>query len=156
MLAEKYGVDREKAAVAAILHDCAKHNEDYYYKKLLRIGKIGIEEYKPSPIFHAYIGALAARHFFGISDEDILDAIKFHTTGRNGMSALEKVLFLADGIEPGREYDGLIKIRKLSMSDLDQAAILFINRTIKYLLDKSIRIDEHTLDARNFLIGERS
>lgn len=156
MLADLYKVDPTDAAKAALLHDCAKHNEEKYIKKLSDMAVISRKKFKAGPTLHARVGALAAKYFFNIDDESILSAIKNHTTGKKNMTKLEKIIFLADGIEPSRSYPGLVEIRLASLEDLNKAILLYMDRTIGYLLENNSKIDIRTIKARNYILTERS
>ena len=93
-----------------------------------------------------------SRDIFGIDDEDILNAIAYHTTGRAGMSTLEKIIFLADAIEPGRHYLGVEEIRKVAETDLDGACILSLARTIEHVRDeKGWYLHPATVEAKEYL-----
>lgn len=105
---------------------------------------------KAPQIIHSYLGALFAREFYGIDDEDILNAITYHTTGRANMSDLEKIIFLADYIEPMRNFDGVEKARELASKDLDAAMYFALNNTLKFLVERDSYIVLETIIARNF------
>ena len=136
-MAVKFGADVNKAEIAALLHDMAKY------------------EYRPGvnmDFAHSKIGAEMSREIFGIDDEDILNAIAYHTTGRAGMSTLEKIIFLADAIEPGRHYPGVEEIRKVAETDLDGACILSLARTIEHVRDeKGWYLHPATIEAKEYL-----
>lgn len=151
-LAKYYSVDINKAAVAGFLHDCAKIRDINLLKQEAK--KFGLKmnlEFERAPqIIHSYLGAIFAEKFYNIKDEDILNAIKFHTTGRENMSDLEKITFLADSIEPMRNFDGVVELRKLSKKDLNQAMYFSLNNTLKMLIEKNSYIVIETVLARNF------
>lgn len=134
-MAEKYGVDKDKAYLAGLVHDCAK---DYSGKDKLRMcEQLGVEldniMINQSDLTHSFLGAVLAKDMFGIEDEDILNAVRYHTTGRKNMSVLEKIVYLADAIEPGRAYfEGLDELRKLAYEDLDKAMAFSLEHTISY------------------------
>ncbi len=117
-MAEQYGADQNKAEIAALLHDMAKYEK-----------RPGVD----MNLAHSKIGAEMSREIFGIEDEEILNAIAHHTTGRAGMSTLEKIIFLADAIEPGRHYPGVDEIRRMAETDLDKACIMSLQHTIDYV-----------------------
>src|SRR5665648_339601 len=89
----------------------------------------------------------------GLSDQEVLRAISSHTLGRIGMSPLEKIIFLADMIEPGREFPGIEKLRRMAEQDLDQAMVLGINATLAYCLKKGSPIHSRTVQVRNYLLA---
>ncbi len=146
-LAASYGEDIDRALVAGLLHDCAKDLSD---EKLLAICKKQMlpvsaqEEEKPS-LLHAKVGSYLARKKYHITDPDILRAIHNHTTGSPGMSLLEKIIFVADYMEPGRKQaPHLEQIRRIAFADLDQAMIMILEDTLHYLQDSGSVIDETT------------
>ena len=135
-MAMKYDVDVKKALIAGLLHDCAKCMSD---EKLLKLSeKENIEvtdvERRNPYLLHAKVGAMLASKEYDIDDEEILDAITYHTTGRPGMTDLDKIVFVADYIEPGRDKaPNLAKVRKLAFEDLDGAVRRIFKDTLKYL-----------------------
>jgi len=153
-LAIKLGVDVHKAAVAGILHDCAR---DMSYQQLLNKAEefdIIIDNatlHSPS-IIHALIGPEIARREFGVSDEDVLNAMRYHTTGRGNMSLLEKIVFIADAVEPSRNYPGVKRIREVLIKSLDDAVLAALENTINHLVSKRQLIHVNTLRARNHLL----
>ena len=150
-LAKKHGADRRKISLAALLHDCARR---YDRKGLLKIaGKMGlkidpIRKFEPK-LFHGEIGARLAREEFGVKPADILRAIRSHTTGKPGMSKLEKIVYLADHIEEGRNFPEVGKLRKLAFRDLDQAVFESASAMLKYLLREKLPIYPETIHTRN-------
>lgn len=157
MLAEIFGVDASLARAAGILHDMTK--EWSISNQLKFCEKHGIiindTQKKVPEILHAITGAYAARLEFGVPEE-VAGAIRWHSTGKPGMTKLEKIVWLADLIEPGRDFPGVELIRNMAKKDIDGAIIMGMERTIKYLLDKKQIIDPVMLEARNALIsGER-
>jgi predicted HD superfamily hydrolase involved in NAD metabolism len=153
-LGEIYGADLEKCRIAAISHDCAKYFSD---EELLKKAKeYGIEvdeiQMKFPQLLHSPVGAMYCKNVFEIEDEDILNAIKYHTTGRKDMSILEKIIYLADVIEEGRDFKGIEKIREKAYIDLDEALILSCNSTLKYIIEKNFLIHPLTIEFRNSLL----
>lgn len=151
-LAKIYEVDQEKAEVAGFLHDCAKiRDHDELIKAAKEAGLLLTKEMIKAPqIIHSYLGAIYARDLYGIEDEDILNAITYHTTGRENMSDLEKIIFLADYIEPMRNFDGVERARQLAKNDLDTAMYFALNNTLKFLVDHDTYIVPTTVTARNY------
>jgi predicted HD superfamily hydrolase involved in NAD metabolism len=134
-LATRYGADQQKAEAAAILHDYAKFRPLDEMRQIIQSEPDipnDLLDYNHE-LWHAFVGAVLVREELGITDQDILNAIRYHTTGRPGMSPLEKVVFLADYIEPGRRFPGVDDVRSLAEDDLDQAIILALKRTIDFL-----------------------
>lgn len=152
-LAKSYGIDEKKAELAAIFHDYAK------YRPKEEMRSIIINEKMPSDLlefhhelWHAPVGAYLVKTEVGIEDEEILLAIRSHTTGRPGMTDLEKVIFLADYIEPGRKFPGVEEARALANKDLNQALIFSLKNTIHFLMSKNQPIYPETFQTYNDLI----
>lgn len=136
-----------KAEIAGLLHDCAKCMDNDKKIRICNKNQISyskIEAENPY-LLHGKIGAYIARKEFDILDEDILNAITWHTTGRPDMSLLEKIIFVADYIEPSRRpIPELNLIRQLAFTDIDQAVIKILENTLKYLNEKGNPIDDMT------------
>lgn len=153
-LAKIYSGPIQKASIAGLVHDCAKDLSD---KELLKYAvKFGIllddVLYHSSKLLHGAVGAELAKTEFGINDEEILNAIKFHTIGKENMSLLEKIIYIADYIEPGRNFKGVELLRKAALSNLDKAVLMAIDNTIRYVLSKEELLHPLTVQARNFLL----
>ncbi len=150
LLATVYGVDVEKARAAALLHDMfrgIKKDAMNQYVTQLALP----EKYIDNPnLAHGKVAAGKLQREFGIADEDLLNAVAYHTTGRDGMSALEKVIFLADAIEPGRQYPGVEDIRRVAHHNLDQACLMCLERTIQHINEKGEYLDPDTVHARDW------
>ncbi|MBO7746515.1 bis(5'-nucleosyl)-tetraphosphatase (symmetrical) YqeK [Paenibacillus sp. MWE-103] len=153
VLAERFGGDPERAERAAILHDVAK------YWPTARMETIIREQHLPEELlhydkelWHAPVGAFVAQRDYGVDDPEILDAIRYHTSGREGMTRMDKIVCLADYMEPGREFPGVAHIRELAEHSLEQALIAGFDSTISYLLQQGKRIFPLTVAARNDLI----
>ncbi len=144
-LAERFGVDAKKARLAALLHDCAKG----FSKERL----IPFADTEPPilPILHAPAGADCAQRVYGVNDPEVLSAIRLHTTGDARMTDLEKVVYLADMIEPSRDYEGVEKIR--IADDLNTMMRLALSRTIWYIKERNFDVHPATLRALEDLGG---
>lgn len=153
-LGVNYGLEKNEIEAAAILHDCAKINDKRYLLKRVSDFDIILDNSMKynEELIHGPLGAKIAEKEYGIKNKDVLNAIEFHTTGRENMSLLEKVIYLADYIEPDRKFQGLDEIRKLSFIDLDKAIILTMEKTMIYLIEKNRIIHPNTIKARNYLI----
>lgn len=155
-LARVFGVDENKAYLAGILHDCAKYNEKRIINKL----GIDIKKYPVSsendPVLHSFLGAELAKKVYNINDEDILSAISFHTTGKKNMTKLEKIVFIADAIEPNRDFKGIEDIRRKSVVDLNDTMLMLLDSSIKFLISKKSIINPLSIEARNYLIEEKN
>lgn len=122
MLCEIHGGDPERVRLAALLHDCAKRGDEEMPALAAEFAYQPDEFERESPgLMHGPLGALTARREYGIRDEEILSAIRFHTTGHAGMTTLEKIVAVADITEPGRDFPGVDELRALSKTDLDAA-----------------------------------
>lgn len=157
-LARRWGVAEDKAVLAAWLHDVAKElPQDTLLKLAERFGIIFDDEMAHMPhLWHAPVGAELARREFGVGDPDVLAAVRHHPTGRAGMSRLERIVFLADLIEPGRSFPGVDELRRLSMEDLDAALLAAYDGLIRYVLDKGGLLHSDTVAARNEILLRRS
>jgi len=152
-MAEKFGCDKVKAETAALLHDCAKYmSSDTILNKCTEFGIPITDSERNNPhLLHAKLGAYYAEKEYGVEDQEILEAIRNHTTGRAEMTLLEKIIFTADYIEPGRkDIEKLDFIRKTAYENLDKAVFLILKNTIKYLKSWNAEIDKPTLEAYNY------
>ena len=142
-----HGADVEKARIAGLLHDCAKGlSQKEKLEKARKHGlKISAYEEKNPDMLHAKLGAWYAKSKYEVEDEEILSAIRWHTTGKPDMSLLDKIIFVADYIEPNRKpVPKLDKIRKLAFTDLDRAVVLILKNTISYLEELGEEMDDST------------
>ncbi|WP_075982371.1 bis(5'-nucleosyl)-tetraphosphatase (symmetrical) YqeK [Bacillus massilinigeriensis] len=155
-LAQKYGVDEKKAELAAIFHDYAKFRPKEEMKAIIEKEQMPADllDYN-SELWHAPVGAYLAEKEAGISDKEILDAIRYHTSGRKGMTILEKIIYLADYIEPGRHFPGVEEVRELARHDLDKALIKSIQNTIVFLMKKNQPVYPETFITYNDLVMRR-
>ena len=156
-LAFVHGADVQKARIAGLLHDCAKciPTDD----KLKKAKKLGLpinkcEKANPD-LLHGKLGAYYAKEDYGVKDADILAAITNHTTGRPGMSLLEKIIFVADYIEPNRKMiRDLAEIRREAYEDIDKCIVHILGNTLEYLLYKDTIIDDTTRETYNYYVAE--
>ena len=137
-LSEIYGYDKEKAYLAGLVHDCAKYFtkeqiDSYVEKYNIELDPLEVDNIALS---HSIIGSFAIQDVFNIQDMDIINAVRYHTTGRENMSTLEKIIFMADMIE------------------LDKALITSFNNTIKFVIDNDQLIHPRSVKARNYLMQE--
>ncbi|KYH28553.1 putative nicotinate-nucleotide adenylyltransferase [Clostridium thermopalmarium DSM 5974] len=154
-LAEIYGGDIEKAKIAGLVHDCAKYIKDEEMLNICEKYGYNIDEVSRNfpNILHGHAGAYIANNVMGIEDKDVLNAIAYHTTGRKNMSLLEKIIYIADYIEPLRDFNGVEEIRKIVYDGkLHEALIMSFNNTIKYILDRNALLHKDTIDARNYML----
>lgn len=152
-MAMKFGVNLKKAELAGLLHDCAKCISDS--NKISQCRKAGISiseaEMKNPSLLHAKLGAYLVNQKYGITDLDIIGAVRWHTTGKANMTTLQKIIFTADYIEPGRnKAPNLDKIRKTSFEDLDLAVYMILKDTIDYVKLRGLAMDTTTLQAYQY------
>ncbi len=150
-LAMRYGEDMMQAFIAGLLHDCAKHMSSEQLLNFCYEHKINVSKYQQEMPFllHGIVGSVIAQTMYEVDDKDILSAIKWHTTGRPDMSMLEKIIYVADYIEPHRDKaPNLAMLRKLSFENINRAVCLIAKQTLDYL--KNQVIDEATLKTYNF------
>lgn len=146
-LAMRYDANVKDAQIAGLLHDCAKCLSDEKRLSICEKHNISITEIeKRNPfLLHAKVGSFLAMEEYKVTDSDIIHAILNHTTGRPGMSLLEKIIFVADYIEPGRKSaPNLKEIRKLAFEDLDAALLKILGDTLEYLQSTDGEIDPMT------------
>ena len=160
-LAMRYGEDLHKAELAGLLHDCAKCIPDDIKLDKCKRNNIPItkaQEQSPS-LLHAKLGAFIAADHYRIKDQDILNAIENHTTGRPAMSLLEKIVFVADYIEPRRnKASNLSKLRQMAFIDIDRTVYEIMDQTLRYLKSKKVPIDSLTKKSCDYyraLCGEK-
>lgn len=154
-LAEIYGThkDKEKAKIAGLLHDCAKDYPADLKKRLCKEYHIPIDMVmkKNLDLIHPFLGAEIAKREYLVEDEEILNAIRYHTTGRNQMTLLEKVVFIADYIEAGREeFEGLEEARRLAYLDLDMAMKYILEETIAYVEERKRELHPLSIEALEY------
>ena len=154
-LARRWGADELTARTAAVLHDMTRELPAQKQLKLCAdYGIITDDILKmPEPLLHAITGAEVCRRELGVG-EDVCSAIRWHTTAHAGMTLLEKIIYLADGIEPTRRYDGIHTLRRLAFSDLDAAVAQILRQLMDYGRQKGGTPARDTLDAYNFLCGD--
>lgn len=156
-LAAVHGADVETALVAGMLHDCAKclgYEKQMSLCKKNHVQLSDLETKKDSPLLHAKAGSILAREKYGITDEDIINAIAYHTTGRPQMSLLEKIIYIADYIEPERrrikgsvddtQTERLTQIRRIAYRNLDEALCSILGDSLAYLEEKGGPVDYMT------------
>ena len=152
-LAMRYEGDIEQAQVAGLLHDCAKCIPNEKKLKLCRQNNMTVSDVERSSpyLLHARLGSYIASVKYHIEDPEILSAIEFHTTGRAGMTLLEKIVFTADYIEPMRsKAANLPEIRKMAFTDLDFAVYMILRDTLAYLKKEKTCLDNQTTVAYNY------
>ena len=153
-LAERFGVDREKAGLAGLLHDYAKKLSDEEFLAL-------IDKYDLAPklkdwgnnVWHGLVGVYKIREDLGLSDPEILRSIEIHTVGSAQMSDLDKVVYVADYIEPNRDFPGVEEAREIARISLNRAVAYETARTVEYLAHQGLPIYPQTLETYNAYVG---
>ncbi|MBQ3823852.1 MAG: nicotinate (nicotinamide) nucleotide adenylyltransferase [Clostridia bacterium] len=150
-LAARYGADVEKARLAGLIHDCTKEYTREEHMAVIKRENIIIpdDEIGVDKLLHSHTGAAEARRRFGIEDEEILDAIRCHTAGKANMTLFEKILFIADFIDPSREYRGVENLRKTAFRDIDAAMLECTSYSVKDLAARRKTIALNTVYAYN-------
>ena len=153
-MAKRYEIDITKVRIAALLHDYARNFSNKELIKIVKNNNIEIDDWeKELPnLLHSPVGAFLAKKEFKIEDKEILNAIRYHTIGRPDMSLIEKIIFIADIIEPNRDFPGVNLIREKVKVDIDKAVILVCDFTIKYNIERRRIIHPNTLLTRNKLL----
>lgn len=152
-LAMRYEYDIQKAQIAGLLHDCAKCIPNGKKLKLCEKYQIPVTEVENRNPFllHAKLGSFLASHEYDVQDEEILSAILYHTTGKPDMSLLDKIVYIADYIEPRRnKAPNLTEVRKLAFLDLDASLYKILSDTLSYLDEGTGEVDEMTIKAYEY------
>lgn len=151
-LAERFGASLEKASIAALTHDYAKERSDEEFEWAIDQGdyeeKAELLKYG-NAIWHGLVGADFVRQELKISDDEILTAIRLHTTGAAEMSLLDKIIYVADYIEPGRNFPGVEDARVIAFSDLDQAVAFETKHTLAHLIESETPVYPKTIETYN-------
>lgn len=155
-LAKKFHADEKKAEIAAVFHDYAKFRPKEEMRQII------LDQNMPdellafhSELWHAPVGAYLVQTEVGINDGEILNAIKYHTAGRENMTLLEKIIYVADYIEPGRHFPGVEEVRQLAETNLDEALLQALRNTIQFLMKKNQPIFPATFFTYNNLILDK-
>ena len=151
-LARLHGADSEKAAFAGRYHDLAKNFDEETMDAYIR--KYGLPEYLigNNALAHSKVGAAILENEFGVTDKEILDSVRYHTTARKDMTLLDEVIFVADVVEDNRTYSDLEYYQDLAYRDLDRACLEILEYTIGSLTAKGRVIDKDTLEARDWVL----
>lgn len=149
-MASQFGVPVEKAEQAALFHDIAKFMEPSEMRRLIEENDEDARLLSfHHELWHAAAGCIIAEKEFGVKDPDILNAIRYHTTGRAGMSALEKLIYIADLIEPGREFPGIDELRTSAEQQIDKAMKACIVHSVLYLIDRRAAVFPDSIECYN-------
>lgn len=149
-LADRFGVPVDKAEQAALFHDIAKFMEPSDMRRLIE--ENAEDERLLSfhhELWHAAAGRIIAEKEFGVKDPDVLNAIRYHTTGRAGMSVLEKLIYIADLIEPGRSFPGIDELRQSTDRQIDEAMKACIAHSVLYLIERRTAVFPDSIECYN-------
>lgn len=144
--ASECGLDSEKVRITALLHDCAKYIDH------TTVSGFNLPSDVPAPVVHAFLGAFVAQHTLGVDDEEIIDAIRYHTSGKANMSKLAKLIFVADMVEKGRDYQGVELLREYYKGDLDECFKKCVEEEMLHLINKKTPIYGETLNAFDYYV----
>jgi len=153
-LAARYGASTDKASIAALTHDYAKERPDDEFELIIRRDgyDLALLAYG-NAIWHGLVGASMVQRELGITDEEILQAIRIHTTGAKEMSLLDKVIYVADYIEPGRSFPGVKEARELALVDLDEAVAYETQHTLLHLIEAEKQVYPKTIETYNYWVA---
>ena len=153
-LAQKYGADVEKAYFAGLMHDVCKEMLFDDQKALMLAGDFAPDEaeLQSKKVWHGIAGAYYLQSEFGVTDKDILNAVRFHTVGRANMSLLEEIIYIADMISEDRDYKGVGKMRKLAFENLQDAMFEAIRDSAVAILKKGVMLPQYTIAAYNYYL----
>lgn len=154
-LAKRYGADTKKAYFAGLAHDLAKEIPEIELKlKLKTLGKEELLDYYSYPLLHGPAAAAILEKEFSVEDKEILDAVHYHTTGKEDMGILTKIIYLADFIEPNRNFTGVKEAREAAEESLDKGIIVASGMVIIHTVRRGKEIHPDTVLARNYLLKE--
>ncbi len=153
-LANQYGADVKKVRIASLLHDIARDLSLDEMVKLVNSENNNLNKavLKNPLLLHAYAGVIIAKRDFGIDDIEILNAIRYHTTGKKNMDLIAKIVFIADYIEPDRSFRGVKKARKMAFRDIKETLLYIYKSLIKHLVSQKRYICIDTIEAYNCLV----
>ena len=156
-LAKTYNADIEKCKVAALLHDICKEMDMEYIKNICKnnfMNELSEEDLENNEILHGFAGAYYVKNELGINDKEILSAIKYHTVGAENMTSVEKIVYIADAIEYGRNYPSVVKIREETFKNLDRGILMEIEHKEKYLESIGKKSHPNTDELKKEIIKE--
>lgn len=154
--AKQVQVDAEKASIAGLIHDYAKQRPDQDFIQTIKACQLDSELLNwGNAVWHGVVGAELIKQELGIYDEDILDAVRYHTTGNAVMTPLAQLIYMADYIEPGRDFDGVKQARKLMDHDMKEAVAFQTKHTLSYLIDTNRPVYPQTLSTYNAFVPKR-
>lgn len=146
------GLDEEKVRYASLLHDCAKNLEEEYFQEYKEEYGLDYDTiFEVFPVAHAKLGAIAAKERYGVEDLEILEAIECHTMGKENMTLLDKLVFIADFIEPGRDFEDAKIVEKELYKDFDKGLLLSFKLQILHLIENDMVVGLDIMKAWNYL-----
>lgn len=153
-LAARYGANLDKARLAGLLHDCARDMPNNLLLQTAEANAIVLRdvERRAPMLLHAPVGVIVARQDYGITDPEVLSAIRWHTTGGPDMSLLDYIVFFADYIEPWRSFPGVESLRALADRGLEEAVLAAYDQTLGHLMAERALIHPDTIEGRNALL----
>ncbi|MGI6030206.1 MAG: bis(5'-nucleosyl)-tetraphosphatase (symmetrical) YqeK [Eubacteriales bacterium] len=149
--AQKLGADAHKAAMAGLLHDVTKMWDEQRHRRAFATygAQLSEVEWRSPKLFHPISGALVAQHLYGVEDREILDAIRYHTTARSGMTLLDKIVYMADFTEEGRTFPGAAEVRDKAHRDFHEGYRFALDFSIREIVSKGVLLHPGTVAARN-------
>lgn len=156
VLAKRFDADVEKCKIAALYHDFFRGRDTNEINTLVKEYNLPEKYLGKRNLAHGKLAAEKMKRDFGVEDEEILNAVSFHTTGRANMTKVEMIVFLADAIEVNRDYPKVNKFRKIAEINLEDACLAVIDNTIEFLEKKNEDIDIDTLKAREWLLERKN
>ncbi len=150
-LAKNLGEDVEKARIAGLLHDLAKNMDQGRAEKIISVLDVDEGIMENPGLWHGPVGAALLKEEYGVDNEEIYNAVFYHTVGRKNMSLLEKIIYVADLIEPGRDVylDWSAPCREMAKKNIDEALVMITEKSINSLFKRKMTIHPSTLDVRN-------
>ena len=154
ILAQKHGVDTQKARIAGLLHDLDKNMDKEISREIIEKSNLDNSIKETPSLWHGPVGAMLLEKEYEITDPEIFDAVFYHTIGKVNMPPLTKIIYVADAIEPGRdEYFSWSKAcRETALSDLDKAVLEVTDRTINSLIERGMKINPVCIDIHNQMV----
>ncbi|NLL61366.1 MAG: HD domain-containing protein [Candidatus Atribacteria bacterium] len=156
-IAEYYNLPIKSVKISGLIHDCAKDYSDSHMKSLIKKYNIRLNEVERHipKIWHAYVGAEMAKEVFQIEDQEIVDAVKYHSTASVKLGLIGKIVYIADKIEPDRNLTKIKKLWPLVYKDIDLAMLELLDQELEYLISKRLVVHPDTIGARNKIIIEK-
>lgn len=157
-LAKLNNIDPKRAEIAALIHDAAKYMDIEKQKKIIKDYGYDIDEVmEESPqLLHGFTASILGKDMMGIEDEELLSSVRYHTTGKKIMTTLEKIIYIADYIEPNRNFPGVEDLRKITFDNLDEGVLQGLSNSIIYVVKNGNMIHPLSLEARNYLISQKN